>query len=217
MPPPPPVPTVSTLSALLAGCASLSAAAALHARLLKSSRLFRPVFLANCLAVAYSRLGAAPSAVSVLCHAPEANVFSRNILLGVMLKSRYLLAARRLFDEMPNRDAITYNSMMSGYIDGGRADEALSLVRTMLEAGVKPSGFTFSIVLSAVRIARYGLQVHTAAVRHCFAHQNSIVGNALINMYRRVGLMEHAVQVGNTIEGRDVAASKQISKIMLRT
>uniref|UniRef100_A0A0E0KFD7 Secreted protein n=1 Tax=Oryza punctata TaxID=4537 RepID=A0A0E0KFD7_ORYPU len=68
--PPPSVPTVSSLFVLLAGCASLSAAAALHTHLLKSSRLFRPVFLANCLAAAYSRLGAAPSAIAVLRHAP---------------------------------------------------------------------------------------------------------------------------------------------------
>ncbi|BAS84837.1 pentatricopeptide repeat-containing protein At1g43980, mitochondrial [Oryza sativa Japonica Group] len=211
--PPPPVPTISTLSALLAGCASLSTAAALHAHLLKSSRLFRPVFLANCLAAAYCRLGAAPSAVAVLRHAPEPNIFSRNILLGAMLKSRDLLSARRLFDEMPDRDAVAYNSMMSGYIDGGRNNEALSLVWTMLEAGVRPSGFTFSIILSAVRVARHGVQVHAAAVRHCFAHQNSVVGNALINMYRRVGLLEYAVQVFWSMNGHDIVSWNSVMSV----
>ncbi|XP_015690264.1 pentatricopeptide repeat-containing protein At1g43980, mitochondrial-like [Oryza brachyantha] len=211
--PRPPVPTVSTLSALLAGCVSVSAAAALHARLLKSSRLFRPVFLANCLAAAYSRLGAAPSAVAMLRHAPEANIFSRNILLSATLKSRDLLAARRLFDEMPDKDAVAYNSMMLGYIDGGRSVEALSLVPAMLEAGVRLSGFTFSIVLSAVRVGRHGLQVHAAAVRNHFTHQNSVVSNALINMYRRVGLMEHAVQVFWSMSGHDIVSWNSIMSV----
>uniref|UniRef100_A0A0D9VYU7 Pentatricopeptide repeat-containing protein n=1 Tax=Leersia perrieri TaxID=77586 RepID=A0A0D9VYU7_9ORYZ len=206
-------PPVSTLSALLSGCASLDAAAALHARLLKSSRLFRPVFLANCLAAAYSRLGAASSAVALLRHAPEGNGFSWNILLGATLRSRGLLAARRVFDGMPDRDAVAYNSMMSGYVDGGHSQEAFGLVRAMLEAGVRPSGFTFSIVLSAVRGARHGVQVHAAAVRHCFAHQDFAVGNALINMYRRVGLMEHAVRVFWSMNGHDIISWNSVMSV----
>ncbi|KAL5219377.1 hypothetical protein ABZP36_020061 [Zizania latifolia] len=201
---PPPVSTVAALSALLAWCPSVDAAAALHARLLRSSRLFRPPFLGNCLAAAYSRLGAAPSAVALLRHAPHANIFTRNILLVALLKSCDLQAARRLFDGMPDRDAVAYNSMISGYIDSGQTNEAFRLVRTMLEVGVRLSGFTFSIVLSAVRVARHGVQVHAAAVRHCFVHQNVVVGNALIDMYRRVGLVEHAVSVFWSMNGHDI-------------
>ncbi|KAG8062628.1 hypothetical protein GUJ93_ZPchr0003g17901 [Zizania palustris] len=204
--PPPPVSTVAALSALLARCPSVDAAAALHARLLRSSRLFRPPFLGNCLAAAYSRLGAAPSAVALLRHAPHANIFTRNILLVALLKSGDLQAARRLFDGMPDRDAVAYNSMISGYIDSGQTGEAFTLVRTMFEVGVRLSGFTFSIVLSAVRVARHGVQVHTAAVRHGFVHQNVVVGNALIDMYRRIGLMEHAVSVFWSMNGHDIVS-----------
>jgi pentatricopeptide repeat protein len=123
--------------------------------------------------------------VALLLHAPSAsaNRFSHNILLTALLKSRELAAARDLFDRMPERDTVAYNSMIRGYIDGGHADEAFRLVRTMRELGVRPSDFTFSILLSAVRFACHGMQVQAAALRHGSAHRNTVVGNTLIDMY----------------------------------
>uniref|UniRef100_A0ACD6AHL2 Uncharacterized protein n=2 Tax=Avena sativa TaxID=4498 RepID=A0ACD6AHL2_AVESA len=208
-------PTVAALSALLARCTSLAAAASLHARLLRSSRLFGPPIIANCLAAAYSRLGAAPSAIALLLHASaaSANRFSRNILLAALLKSRDLPAARDLFDTMPERDTVAYNSMIRGYVDGGRADEAFRLVRAMRELGVRPSDFTFSILSSAVCSARHGTQVHAAAVRHGSAHRSAVVGNTLIDMYRRVGLLEYAVRVFWSMNQRDIVSVNSLMSV----
>ncbi|KAK1647808.1 hypothetical protein QYE76_065613 [Lolium multiflorum] len=207
-----PAPTVAALAALLARCTSLAAAAALHARLLRSSRLSGPPIIANCLAAAYSRLGAAPSAVALLLRAP-ANRFSRNILLAALLKSRDLPAARDLFDTMPERDAVAYNSMIRGYVDTGRADEAFRLVRTMRELGVRPSDFTFSILASAVCSARHGMQVHAAAVRHGSAHRSAVVGNTLIDMYRRVGLSKYALRVFRSMNQRDIVSVNSVMSV----
>ncbi|KAF6984611.1 hypothetical protein CFC21_002590 [Triticum aestivum] len=208
-------PTVAALSALLARSASLSAAAALHARLLRSSRLFSHPFLANCLAAAYSRLGATPAAIALLTHAPggAANRFSHNILLAALLKSRDLPAARRLFDEMPLRDTVAYNSMISGYAQSGRAEEALRLVRRMRELGVRPSAFTFSIVSSAVCSAPHGMQVHAAAVRHGSAQHNAVVGNTLVDMYRRVGLLEYAMRVFWSMNELDMVSMNSVMSV----
>jgi pentatricopeptide repeat protein len=210
--PAPPAPTVAALTALLARCTSLAAAAALHARLLRSSRLFGPPIIANCLAAAYSRLGAAPSAVALLLHAP-ANRFSHNILLAALLKSRDLPAARALFDRMPERDAVAYNSMIRGYVDSGRADEAFRLVRAMRELGVRPSDFTFSILSSAVCSARHGMQVQAAAVRHGSAHRSAVVGNTLIDMYRRVGLLKYALRVFRSMNQRDIVSVNSVMSV----
>ncbi|KAE8818057.1 pentatricopeptide repeat-containing protein [Hordeum vulgare] len=208
-------PTVAALSALLARSASLSAAAALHARLLRSSRLFSHPFLANCLAAAYSRLGATPAAIALLTHAPSdaANRFSHNILLAALLKSRDLPAARRLFDEMPMRDTVAYNSMISGYAQSGHAGEALSLARRMRGLGVRPSAFTFSIVSSAVCSAPHGMQVHAAAVRHGSAQHNAVVGNTLVDMYRRVGLLEYAVRVFWNMNELDIVSLNSVMSV----
>ncbi|OEL28006.1 Pentatricopeptide repeat-containing protein [Dichanthelium oligosanthes] len=218
--PPPSSPDAATLTpraaaALLARCASRAAAAALHARLLRCSRaFFRSPYLANCLAAAYSRLGAAPSAVAFLRAAvARPNVFTRNILLSALLGSGHLEDARRLFDGMAQRDAVTYNAMLSGYAAAALPEEALRLFHSMRERGVTPTGFTFSIVSSTVGSARHGQQLHAAAVRHGLAHLDAVVGNALIDMYRRIGLLKHAACVFSCMEEPDVTSWNSVMSV----
>ncbi|XP_062228849.1 pentatricopeptide repeat-containing protein At1g43980, mitochondrial [Phragmites australis] len=212
-----PLLTPRVAAALLARCASRAAAASLHARLLRCSRaFFRSPYLANCLAAAYSRLGAASSAVALLRHAPptsKPNVFTHNILLSALLSSGLVEDARTVFDGMPQRDAVTYNSIITGYIEGARPDEAFQLVYTMREHGVSPTGFTFSIISLAVHSARHGLQLHAAAVRHGLAHRDAVVGNALINMHRRIGLMKYAVRVFACMQEPDVTSWNSVMSV----
>lgn len=206
--------TPSVAAALLARCTSRVAAAALHARLLRCSRaFFRSPYLANCLGAAYSRLGAAPSAVALLRAAAKPNVFSHNILLSALLSSGLLEDARGLFDGMSHRDAVTYNAMLSGYVAGALPDEAFRLLYSMRERGVRPTAFTFSIVSPAVGSVRRGQQLHAAAVRHGLAHRDAVVGNALIDMYGRVGLLERAARVFSCMERPDVTSWNSVMSV----
>ncbi|PUZ60834.1 hypothetical protein GQ55_4G198400 [Panicum hallii var. hallii] len=209
---PPPSPNAASLTpraaaGLLARCTSRAAAAALHARLLRCSRaFFRSPYLANCLGAAYSRLGAAPSAIALLRAVARPNVFTSNILLSGNLGSGLLEDARRLFDGMPQRDAVTYNAMLSGYVGAALPNEAFRLFCSMREHGVRPTGFTFSIVSSAVASAHHSQQLHAAAVRHGLAHLDAVVSNALIDMYRRIGLFQYAAHVFSCMEEPDVTS-----------
>ncbi|CAL5043321.1 unnamed protein product [Urochloa decumbens] len=219
--PPPPSPvaaatlTPGAAASLLARCASRAAAAALHARLLRCSlAFFRSPYLANCLAAAYSRLGAAPHAVALLrSAAAKPNVFTHNIMLSALLGSGLLEDARRLFDGMAKRDAVTYNAMLSGYAAAARPDEALRLFCSMGARGVRPTGFTFSIVSSAVTSARHGQQLHAATVRYSMANVDAVVSNALIDMYRRIGLLRHAVCVFSCLEEPDITSWNSVMSV----
>lgn len=217
--------TPRVAAVLLARCTSRVAAAALHARLLRCSRaFFRSPYLANCLGAAYSRLGAAPSAVTVLRAAAKPNVFSRNILLSAVLSSGLLEDARGLFDGMSHRDAVTYNAMLSGYVARALPDEAFRLFYAMRERGVKPTAFTFSILSSAVgsvgcgqhlhaAAPRHGQQLHAAAVRHGLAHRDAVVGNSVIDMYGRVGLFDYAARVFSCMERPDVTSWNSVMSV----
>ncbi|GJN34260.1 hypothetical protein PR202_gb22908 [Eleusine coracana subsp. coracana] len=205
--------TPGAAAALLARCASCAAAAAIHARLLRCSRaFFSSPYLANCLAAAYSGLGAAHSAVAILRHAPvRLNVFSHNILLAALISSRLLEDARKLFDGMPHRDAVSYNSIISGYIAGSRPDDAFWIVHDMKARGVQPTGFTFSIVSTAIHSVSHGLQLHGAVIRHGLAHSDAVVGNTLIDMYR--GLMQYAARVFSCMQELDAASWNSVMAV----
>lgn len=57
--------------------------------------------------------------------------------------------AHRVFDEMPDRDVVTWSTMVSAYALHGEADAAFSVFKQMESAKVRPDGVTFLGVLKA--------------------------------------------------------------------
>ncbi|KAJ0977013.1 hypothetical protein J5N97_012487 [Dioscorea zingiberensis] len=85
-------------------------------------------------------------------------VLEKQIKIGVKLANAFidmyakcgaLSAAAELFNEMPERDVVSWNSMIAGYAIHGHGEEALSLFEQMKSKGVLPDDITFVSVLSA--------------------------------------------------------------------
>ncbi|KAL2519964.1 Tetratricopeptide repeat (TPR)-like superfamily protein [Forsythia ovata] len=134
----------------------------------------------------------------------DQNVFSWNLYLKVFVKCFNMQKARQVFDEMPERDVVSWNSMISGYVSGGFFENAWETFLEMQHIGVKPSGFTFSILISCVKCADYGKQMHGNMTRNGFDYSNLVVGNSLIDMYGKLGLVDYAVGVFFTMPKVDV-------------
>ncbi|KAF4403408.1 hypothetical protein G4B88_008054 [Cannabis sativa] len=58
---------------------------------------------------------------------------------------------RDVFDRMPNRTLVSWNTMISGYSKRGRYEEALSLVSMMQRGNTRLNETTFSTILSVCR------------------------------------------------------------------
>ncbi|XP_078435926.1 pentatricopeptide repeat-containing protein At5g65570-like [Wolffia australiana] len=112
-----------------------------------------------------------------------------NKLVDAYLKSGSVLYARRVFDEMPARHIVAWNSMLASYARRGFWPEAVGLYRRMLLAGVSPDGYTFSSVLTALAEAGSlgaGRQVHAHLVVSA-ATEPLFVSTALVNLYGKLG------------------------------
>ncbi|KAL3497562.1 hypothetical protein ACH5RR_040294 [Cinchona calisaya] len=77
-----------------------------------------------------------------------------DITVGTSLISMYckcgdLENAWKLFLEMPRKDVVTWNAMISGYAQHGAGEKALDLFAKMRNNGMKPDWITFVGVLSA--------------------------------------------------------------------
>ncbi|CAA3023870.1 pentatricopeptide repeat-containing At1g03540 [Olea europaea subsp. europaea] len=57
--------------------------------------------------------------------------------------------AYRIFKKMPIRNSITWNSMISGFAQNGRGEEAVRIFNEMIQEGVKPNYISFIGVLFA--------------------------------------------------------------------
>ncbi|CAN1310926.1 Pentatricopeptide repeat-containing protein At1g09410, mitochondrial [Linum perenne] len=77
------------------------------------------------------------------------NPFIWNALTDMYAKCGEILAARWLFDRMTNKNLVSWNSMISGYLKNGQPDKCIDLVREMESSGLKPDQVTLSSILTA--------------------------------------------------------------------
>ncbi|KAK9143293.1 hypothetical protein Syun_012693 [Stephania yunnanensis] len=115
--------------------------------------------------------------------------------------------AHQLFDEMPQRtqSAFPWNSLISGYAELGRFEEALALYFQMEEECVEPDEYTFPRVLKAcagIGSVRVGEGVHRDLVRAGFGSDGFVL-NALVDMYAKCGDIVKARMIFDKIGVRD--------------
>ncbi|PRQ38219.1 putative tetratricopeptide-like helical domain-containing protein [Rosa chinensis] len=114
----------------------------------------------------------------------EWNVFLTNALLTVLVRHGELTEALQVFENCPNKDIVSWNAIMAGYLEYDCSEVATFWWR-MNREGVTPDSYTFSSVLTglaAVTDLKMGVQVHGQLVR--YGHGAEIcVGNSLADMY----------------------------------
>uniref|UniRef100_A0A0D9X873 DYW domain-containing protein n=1 Tax=Leersia perrieri TaxID=77586 RepID=A0A0D9X873_9ORYZ len=108
-------------------------------------------------------------------------------------------AARRVFDEMPVKDSVAWNVLITCYVKNRRTKDALKLFGEMRdgENGVEPDDVTCILLLQActsLGALDFGEQVWEYAVDHGYGDELK-VRNSLITMYTKCGCMEKAYQV----------------------
>jgi pentatricopeptide repeat protein len=82
-----------------------------------------------------------------------ADVVVNSALVNMYSKCGCIEYATKAFIEMPTRTLVTWTSMISGYSQHGRSQDALQLFEDMILAGAKPNEITFVSVLSACSYA----------------------------------------------------------------
>ncbi|XP_057843708.2 pentatricopeptide repeat-containing protein At2g22070 isoform X2 [Cryptomeria japonica] len=136
----------------------------------------------------------------------ESNVFVASSLVDLYGKSGNTDYARCLFEKAPRRDAISYNALIAGYVQGGHDEAALKLFFKMQQTDLKPDEVTFASVVSAcasLAILEYGRHIHSHIISIGFiSHIN--VANSLVTMYARCGSIEDAWQVFSNMFEHDL-------------
>ncbi|KAL5221767.1 hypothetical protein ABZP36_026480 [Zizania latifolia] len=136
---------------------------------------------------------------------PAASLFLRNSLLAAYCRLGGPFPARRLLDEMPRRNAVSFNLLIDAYSREGLVSLSLeTLVRTR-RAGVSVDRFSYASALAACSRAGdlwAGKVVHTLAVLDGLS-SGVFVSNSLISMYARCGEMGEARRVFDVAKERD--------------
>ncbi|KAL8161327.1 hypothetical protein V2J09_012816 [Rumex salicifolius] len=129
-------------------------------------------------------------------------------LIAQCADSKNMGYARRVFDVMAEPNDVVYNTMFKGYTQNEEYDEAVSLFLQMIELNVKPSCYTFPMVLkSCAKVLALGLgqEVHCGVIKNGLK-SNPFVGTTLIEMYSNCGKGEEANKVFSEMPLRNVVA-----------
>ncbi|PKI64412.1 hypothetical protein CRG98_015197 [Punica granatum] len=124
----------------------------------------------------------------------QSDIIISNHVLNMYAKCGRISHARQLFDEMPDRNLVSWSALMSGCSQSGHHVRALELFSQM---PVVPNEYIYASVISscaALRYLPYGQQVHAHSVKSGYAYV-VFVANSLISMYMKLGLSGDAVLV----------------------
>ncbi|XP_039046679.1 pentatricopeptide repeat-containing protein At3g02330, mitochondrial-like [Hibiscus syriacus] len=106
------------------------------------------------------------------------------------------------------KDIISWNTLISGYMNNSLLDEALNLFKHVLtEDGIEPDSFTLGSVLYActnMASLSLGKEIHTQAIVRGL-QSNTFVGGALVEMYCKCQELKAAQIAFNEVNERDTA------------
>ncbi|KAJ4705879.1 Pentatricopeptide repeat-containing protein [Melia azedarach] len=140
---------------------------------------------------------------------PHRTVFSLNIMISVYSKSGEIEKALQLFEEIKGeRNPVTWNSMMSGYVQNNLHEEALELYVTVCRLAIDRTRSTFPVLFhacSCLGSLQQGQLLHAHLAKTPFA-SNVYVGTSLIDMYSRCGSIAEAQTSFSCMSSPNVAA-----------
>uniref|UniRef100_A0A0E0F903 Pentatricopeptide repeat-containing protein n=1 Tax=Oryza meridionalis TaxID=40149 RepID=A0A0E0F903_9ORYZ len=135
---------------------------------------------------------------------PERNLSWWNAEIKQNVRIGCMDEAAKIFSKMPERDAVSWNSLISGYTKLGKYTQALEIFQEMQENGIEPTELTLSLGL----VQRFGkLDLGTNIHRNLQSKgivADGLVGNALIDMYAKCGMLDLANKVFDRMSMRDI-------------
>ncbi|KAH7316346.1 hypothetical protein KP509_21G089400 [Ceratopteris richardii] len=148
------------------------------------------------------------------------DVFIGTTLISMYGKCGASLEAENVFLKLPAKNLVTWNSMLSAYVEGGQAERALHLYRQMLDECMTRNPETLLIAIQACNLLaskndselhqenkvialEIGHTLHSEARRMNFI-QDSHIGNTLLSLYGRCNSVTKGENVFSCLSGYEV-------------
>ncbi|XP_020570889.1 pentatricopeptide repeat-containing protein At5g50390, chloroplastic [Phalaenopsis equestris] len=134
------------------------------------------------------------------------NLFVSCALIDMYGKCGCINDARQVFDWMPDKHVVGWNSMIAGYALNGYSEEALELYYQMQNSNVKMDHFTYSIIIricARLGLLEQGKQAHAGLVRNGFG-TDTVACTALVDLYCKWGRMDDARHVFDKMSRRNL-------------
>lgn len=143
----------------------------------------------------------------------DCDLFLCNTLINAYVRSGDLVSARKLFDEMPERNGVTWACLISGYNHNRMPEEACGVFKRMTFEGCLPNRFAFGGALQACWELKLGMQIHGLILKSPY-EQDVVLSNVLISMYgNTLGSIDYARRVFDEIKIKNSISCNSIISV----
>jgi pentatricopeptide repeat protein len=108
-----------------------------------------------------------------------------NAMVHMYCQCAHMEDAAKIFENVPGFNAFSFNSMINGFLDGGKLDDSVKVVRSMvreIEEWDRVSYITVIGHCASMKDLVLGDQVHAQALKRRL-EPNVYIGSALVDMY----------------------------------
>ncbi|GLT64564.1 hypothetical protein SLA2020_370500 [Shorea laevis] len=125
----------------------------------------------------------------------DSEIESSNVLITLYAKCGSISDAEKEFREMPEKNEVSWNAMITGYSQHGCAMEAINLFEKMKQVGVTPNHVTYVGVLSACSHA--GLVNEALGYFESMSKEHGLLPKpehyvCMVDLLGRAGFLSHA-------------------------
>ncbi|XP_042516530.1 pentatricopeptide repeat-containing protein At3g12770-like isoform X1 [Macadamia integrifolia] len=136
------------------------------------------------------------------------NRFFGSSAISFLVKLGNIEEARRVFDEMPHKDVVCWNSMIGGYLQLDCLDKALDLFFKMWVSGILPTAVTISNLIQVcggIKNLELGKCIHSFVIG-LGLNGDVLVLTSLVDMYGKIGDTESARRVFDRMSSRTLVS-----------
>ncbi|KAK7405029.1 hypothetical protein VNO78_06173 [Psophocarpus tetragonolobus] len=119
---------------------------------------------------------------------PKQSIFIRNNIISSYVSLGEVLHARKLFNALPHRTVVSYNTLITAYCRSGDVGDAWNLLCHMRERGFALTQYTLTGLLSSELLnLSQGVQLQALSIRNGLFQAYAFVGTALLGLFGRHG------------------------------
>ncbi|KAJ4828839.1 hypothetical protein Tsubulata_010496 [Turnera subulata] len=139
----------------------------------------------------------------------ECDVFVCSSVLNLYAKCGKMEEAKVVFDRMSKRDVVCWTTMITGFVNAGKALEAVDMYGRMQMEGVKGDGVVFLGLVQACAMVgdlKFGGSVHGYMTRRGMAVDDVVLESSILDMYAKNGKLELASRVFKKMSIKNVVS-----------
>ncbi|XP_071735858.1 putative pentatricopeptide repeat-containing protein At5g08490 [Rutidosis leptorrhynchoides] len=143
----------------------------------------------------------------------ESQTLVGNVFVSMYLKMGCGLSdACKVFDEMPERDVVSWNAMVAGLVENGLVFEGFGVFREMIAEGILPNYATIANILPVCALLERDLGYHLGKEIHCYAiRRDEVYGdvsvvNSILGFYSKIGRMKEAESLFQRMYFKDLVS-----------